>query len=211
MITLIGAEKGGTGKTTVATNLAAIRSKKNDVMLLDTDTQGSATYWISTRDDSKIKPLIFCAQRFGRIDTEISKLSKKFDDVIIDAGGRDSEELRSAMLVADRVYIPVQPSQFDVWTINSMANMVQKAIMFNPKMKAYILLNRASTNPSVSELDETIKILSDIEHLNLSASIIKDRIAFRKAAREGLSVTEMKPPDQKAINEINNLYKEIFS
>lgn len=211
MIVLIGAEKGGTGKTTLATNLSAVRAKNGqDVMLLDTDTQGSATYWNRLRDESKNEPTIFCTQKFGRVDTEVSKLSKKFDDIIIDAGGRDSEELRSSMLVADYVYIPVQPSQFDVWTISSMANMVRKASILNPKMKAYVLLNRASTNPSVSEVDEAKEILEDLDILSLSSAIIRDRIAFRKAARDGLCVAEMKNTDRKAINEIYNLYQEIF-
>ena len=211
MILLIGAEKGGTGKTTIATNLAAMRANKGrDVLLFDTDTQGSATYWNRLRDESKIKPSIFCAQKFGRVDNEVVKLSKKFDDIIIDAGGRDSEELRSSMLVADFIYIPLQPSQFDVWTISSMANMIKSSLLLNPKIKAYVLLNRASTNPSVSEVNEAKEILEDVDELNFSQSIIRDRIAFRKAARDGIAITEMKPADKKAVSEIKSLYQEIY-
>nr|MBI9047714.1 hypothetical protein [Anaerolineaceae bacterium] len=195
----------------IATNLAAIQAKKGgDVLLLDTDPQGSATLWSRTRDESKIEPSVYCAQKFGRVDTELRKLSNKFDHIIIDAGGRDSEELRSSMLVADRVYIPLQSSQFDVWTISQMATMVSQASMLNPGMKAYIFLNRASSNPSVTETEEAREILGDLDSLILSQVIIHDRIAYRKAARDGMAVTEMKNPDQKAIAEINLLYKEIY-
>ena len=211
MIVLIGAEKGGTGKTTIATNLAAMRAKEGrDVLLFDTDTQGSATYWNRLRDESKIAPVIFCAQNFGRVDNEVAKLSKKFDDIIIDAGGRDSEELRSSLLVADCIYIPLQPSQFDVWTISSMSNMIKSTLILNPKIKAHVLLNRASTNPSVSEVNEAKEILEDVDELNFSQSIIRDRIAFRKAARDGIAITEMKPADKKAVSEIKSLYQEIY-
>ena len=211
MIVLIGTEKGGTGKTTLATNLAAMRaSEGHDVLLLDTDTQGSATYWSRIRDDAKIEPGVYCTQKFGQVDNEVSKFTKKFNDIIIDAGGRDSEELRSSMLVADIVCIPLQPSQFDVWTLSPMETMVKKAKILNPKLKAFILLNRASPNPSVSEAEEAKEIISDLEHLGLSQAIIRDRIAFRKAARDGLAVPEMQPADPKAVSEIQGIYKEIY-
>lgn len=212
MIVLIGAEKGGTGKTTIATNLSAMRAKEGkEVLLLDSDVQGSATYWSRIRDDKKTEPSIYCAQKFGRIDNEVGKLSKKFDDIIIDAGGRDSEELRSALLVAHIAYIPVQPSQFDIWTLSPMAQMVEQAKMLNQNLKAFIILNRASPNPSVSEAQEAQEILADLEHVELSNAVIRDRIAFRKAARDGMAVAEMKAPDPKALAEITFLYEEIYN
>ncbi len=211
MIVLIGSEKGGTGKTTIATNLAAMRAREgSDVMLLDTDIQGSATFWTRTRDDGKIEPSVFCTQKFGRVDGEVTKLSAKFDDIIIDSGGRDSEEIRSSMLVADRVYIPVSASQFDLWSLTPMAAMVSKAAILNPDMKAFILVNRASTNPSVTEVAEAQEALGGLEGLSLSPVLIRERITFRKAARDGLGVTEISPKDPKAIAEITALYEEIY-
>lgn len=211
MILLIGAEKGGTGKTTLATSLAAMRANAGkEVLLLDTDLQASATYWGRTRDSKKHSP-VYCLQKFGEIDTEVKRLAKKFDDIIIDAGGRDSKELRSSMLIADKVYIPLQASQYDIWTITSMAELVKTAKMINQKLEARIVVNRASSNPSVTETDEAKEILADFEYLTLSKAIIRDRIAFRKAAREGICVTEIEDrPDLKAIAEIEQLYKEIY-
>ena len=211
MIVLIGTEKGGTGKTTLAINLAAMRAGEGyDVLLIDTDTQGSATYWSRIRDEAKIEPGVYCIQKFGQVDNEVRKLTKKFDDIIIDAGGRDSEELRSSMLVADKVCIPLQPSQFDVWTLLPMETMVKKAKILNPKLKAFILLNRASSNPSVSEAEEAKEIIGDLEYIGLSQVIIRDRIAFRKAARNGMAVPEIQPADPKAVSEIQGIYKEIY-
>lgn len=211
MIVLVGSEKGGTGKTTIATNLAAMRAQEGfDVLLLDTDLQGSATYWCRTRDDAKITPAVFCTQKFGRIDDEAAKLTRKFDDIIIDSGGRDSEEIRSSMLVAHRVYIPISPSQFDLWSLTSMAAMAKKAAVLNPKMRACILLNRASTNPSVTEAEEAREMIGQLNGLEMSSAMLRDRIAFRRAVRDGLSVVEMKQKDAKAVDEIQTLYQEIY-
>jgi len=96
MIILIGGEKGGTGKTTIATNLAAMRALAGrDVLLIDTDPQGSANYWAQSRDELEITPRVSCVQKFGKgLPAEVKDLAKRYQDIIIDAGGRDSVELQ---------------------------------------------------------------------------------------------------------------------
>jgi len=212
MIILIGGEKGGTGKTTISTNLAALRANHgSDVLLIDTDKQGSADAWASTRNEVKDVKRVSCIQKFGSsLPTEINNLSNKFDDIIIDAGGRDSVELRAAMTVADKLYIPVQASQFDIWTLGAMDTIVNQVKIINPRLIAQAMINRASTNPSVSEVREAQEIFKEIENISLCEIIIKDRIAYRKAARGGLCVEELSPSDEKASEEIGRLYREVF-
>lgn len=212
MIILIGGEKGGTGKTTIATNLAAMRALAGrDVLLIDTDPQGSANYWAQSRDELKVTPRVACVQKFGKgLPAEVKDLAKRYQDIIIDAGGRDSVELRSAMVVAHKAYIPIQPSQFDIWTLNQMDELVETAKGFNPDLQARVIISRSSTNPSVHESDDTVEILNDFVSLSLASTGIKDRIAYRKAASGGLGVSELKPKDAKAVEEIDALYKEVF-
>ena len=116
MILLIGGEKGGTGKTTVATNLAALRAAAGgDVLLVDTDRQGTAAAWCQLRVEHPRLPPVPCVHLFGKtVQTGIRDLAGRYHEVIIDAGGRDEVELRSALVVADAVYIPIQPSQYDL-------------------------------------------------------------------------------------------------
>jgi chromosome partitioning protein len=211
-IILIGGEKGGTGKTTLAVNLAARRALQGrDVLLIDTDVQASASYWAQSRDESGVRPRVACIQKFGKgLQTEVRDLAARYQDLIIDAGGRDSVELRAALVVAERVFVPIQPSQFDIWTLGRMDDLVKTAQGFNPDLRAGVVISRASTNPSVSEVAEAQSLLADFEHLRLVPAVVRDRIAYRKAAREGLGVEELKPADPKAVEEVRVLFEEVF-
>ncbi|EIC27841.1 AAA family ATPase [Methylomicrobium album] len=213
MIVLIGGEKGGTGKTTLATNLAAMRALAGrDVLLIDTDPQGSANYWAQSRDEEKITPRVACVQKFGKgIPAEVKDLATRYDDIIIDAGGRDSVELRSSMVIAEKVYIPIQPSQFDIWTLGQMDELVETARGFNPGLQARVIISRSSTNPSVRESDQAGQLLvADFPNLDLADVTIRDRIAYRKAAKDGMAVSELSPKDPKAAEEMETFYKEVY-
>ena len=136
MVVLIGGEKGGTGKTTIATNLAALQALAGyNVLLVDTDSQGSASYWARSRDEAGITPRVACIQKFGKgMQGEIQNLAGRYHDVIIDAGGRDSVELRAVMIVAHKAFVPIQASQFDIWTLGRMNDLVVTAQGFNPDL-----------------------------------------------------------------------------
>ena len=212
-ITVFGGEKGGTGKTTLATNIAAMLALKGkDVLLLDTDRQGTASFWATVREEEKIEPRVACVQKFGKgLPAQVRDLAERYDEIVIDAGGRDSMELRYALGVADRVYIPVQPFQFDIWTIRQMDTLVEMAKGLNENLAASIVLNRVATNPAIREDRETREFIAqeNFQHLALACAMTRDRIGFRKAARGGLSVVEW-GQDSKAVNEMNLLFKEIY-
>lgn len=215
MILLIGVEKGGTGKSTIAVNLAAMRAADGkDVLLVDTDQQESATIWAMTRSQSAIQPVITCVTLRGKVGFDLSKLKEKYDTVVVDAGGRDSVELRQAMAVCDKMIMPFRPSQFDTWSLDKMSQLLKDiAERTGQSVNASALLNAVSCNPSVKEAEEMRKVLAEYsdEFPTLEASL-SDRIVFRRAAREGICVTELKKEfaDAKASAEIEKLYKEIF-
>lgn len=213
MIILIGGEKGGPGKTTIATNLAAIRTiQTNDLLLIDTDKQQTASYWCSLRENNEITPRVASVQKFDKsVRTETLELQKKYKDIIIDAGGRDSTELRSALLVAQKAIFPLRPSQFDLWTLKSMDNLVQTAQEFNQDLQAFVVLNQAMCNPAVKEIEEAKELIGEFEHLTLLQTHLCERIVFRRSAIQGMSVIEYKPEDHKATKEIMSLYEEIFN
>lgn len=210
MIILLGGEKGGTGKSTITTNLATLHAVNGrSILLVDADKQASSAAWAAMRDENEISPRIPCIQKFGKtLHIELKELEKKFDYVFVDCGGRDSIELRSAMLVADRFFSPLRPSQFDAWTLEVLDGIVAQAQVINPEIKVHIFINLANANPRISETKEAQEFTREFENITLAESVIYDRIIFRKVIRDGQSVIEKR--DSKAIQEITILYKEVF-
>lgn len=211
MIVLIGGEKGGVGKSTLATNLAVMRVLAgHDVLLVDTDKQGSASSWAAIRDETE-RPRVPCMSKFGKsIQHDLLDMAKRYEDLIVDAGGRDSVELRAAMVVADVVYVPIRPSQPDIWSLETMEALVGQASAINEGLQGVVLINGASPNPVVQEAAETRDLLTEFENLRLGETVIRDRIVFRKAFRDGLAVPEYLPVDYKGTEEISAFYAEVF-
>src|SRR3954451_2772838 len=99
MIVALLGEKGGTGKTTFATNLAGMRATAGrDVLIIDADRQGSASFWTEKRDDRNSGlPSVHCVQKFGSgLMQAVKDMSRRYDDIVIDAGGADSREVEAA-------------------------------------------------------------------------------------------------------------------
>ena len=100
MIVLIGSQKGGCGKSTIAINIAAYLAKHNkDIVLVDADPQQSSANWVKDRDETNL-PKVHCVQRYGDIKNTLKDLDSRYDYVIVDVAGHDSKELRTAMLTA---------------------------------------------------------------------------------------------------------------
>jgi chromosome partitioning protein len=210
MILLIGGEKGGTGKSTLATNLCAwLASSGCDVLLLDADRQSTSSNWISERQQHPELPAIHCVQKYGNLLHAVRDLRERYEHIVIDAGGRDSEELRSAMTVADKLYSPAKASQSDLWTVDHLAKLVDLARAFNPDLEARILIAMAPTNPRITEERDASEMLCEFgERLALSACVTRERKAYRDAMRDGRGVIELM--DEKAIAEIQAIAEEIF-
>lgn len=209
-IILVGGEKGGTGKTTIATALAAHRARQGrDVAIVDTDQQASAAFWTALRAETHAST-IACVQLHGKsIAGQIRDLARRYDELVVDAGGRDSVELRAAMTVANQMLTPIQASQFDTWTIEAMSRLVEQAQSFNPDLNVLVGINRASPNPRVAEADEAQELVAEYDTLRLASTVVRDRIAHRRAVRDGLSVEEH-GEDAKAAQEIRALAAEVY-
>lgn len=212
MIILFGGEKGGAGKTTLATNISSLRvSKQPDTLLIDTDRQSTSSFWCSIREEKNVIPRISSVQKYEKaVRTEVRELNKKYQDIIIDAGGRDSPELRGSLLVCDKAIFPLRPSQFDLWTLGRLNVLVETAKEINEFLDAYVIVNMASPNPNVKEVIEMKELVKEFTQLNILKTVIYERIVYRRAALNGMGVTEYIPEDSKAVQEIISLYEEIY-
>lgn len=223
MIIVMGGEKGGVSKTTLATNLAVMRLLAgHDPLLLDTDRQRTASKWAALRDEIGHAPHVRCLHKIiergggQALVHELQDLATRYGDIIVDVGGRDSPELRAAMAVADRLYVPLQPSQFDLWTLEEIYKLVLDIAVVNTALAAHIVFCRVSTNPQVREEREARAELASLEGLTVIEPVIHERSVFRKAARTGQSVIEYagalgrSDRARLAIGEMAAVYRHIF-
>ena len=207
MIILIGSQKGGCGKSTLAINLSAelVRLGK-DVCLVDADRQETSNRWAQDRSESNY-PMVHCVVQYENIKPTLKDLGKRYEYVIVDVAGRDSRELRTGMLAADILLTPFRPSQPDLDTLPHLARVVNEAQDLNPDLICKAVLTLAPSNPQVHEAEEAREYLADFPEFELCKTIIRDRKAYRDSISEGAGVVDWK--DNKAKAEVQLLVQEV--
>ena len=211
MIVVIGGIKGGSGKTTLATNLTVLRANQGKKLLLvDADEQRSTSLWAQQREMQGFPSSWVTIQLSGmNVRSQIQKLAKDYDDIIVDVGGRDTTTQRSALTCADIYLLPFQPRSFDVWTAGPVKGMIGEIMTVNEKLKTYAVINRGDYIGN--DNSEAIQILQDPPNsIQTLPCIIGQRKIFANAASEGLVIVEMRIIDKKANLEIQELYKLVF-
>lgn len=211
MILVSGGIKGGSGKSTVAVNLAIMRAREGrDVLLVDADDQETATDFTILRNERLEDGAGYTsiALRGKAIRTEVQRLASKYDDVVIDCGGRDTTNQRAALSVADLYLVPFVPRSFDVWTLEKVAELVEEVQAAQPDLQAFMFLNRADHQGRDNE--EASEYLKETRSLQFLDASLGNRKAFANAAASGLAVIEYRPNDGKAAAEIVHLYEMIY-
>ena len=140
--------------------------------------------------------------------TEVLRLTAKYDDILIDAGGRDTVSQRAALVLAHVLLVPFVPRSFDIWTLDAVSTLVQEIRTVNPALRAYAFINRGDA--SGPDNLEAAQLLQENAELVYLETPILTRKAFGKAAAQGRAVTEIHPADAKAIREIQALYDALF-
>jgi chromosome partitioning protein len=203
----VGGIKGGSGKTTVATNLTVLLAADGrDVLLVDADDQETATDFTVWRNKNADDKAGYTAIQLtgDAVRTEILRLSAKYDDIVIDTGGRDTTSQRAAMTVSDVYLVPFVPRSFDVWTLERVVKLLDEMRPANPALRAYAFLNRADAGGNDNA--DAADYLKDAKCIEFIDVPLGGRKAFSNAAAEGKGVTELKRKDPKAEVEILALY-----
>ena len=146
MIYTIGGIKGGSGKTTVATNLTVwLSSRGRDVLLVDADDQETATDFTVWRSELTGGNTGYTAIQLSdsAVRTEVLKLEPKYDDIVIDTGGRDTASQRAALTIANLFLLPFIPRSFDIWTLEKVTVLIEEIRPINPELKILAFLNRS--------------------------------------------------------------------
>lgn len=212
MILLIGSNKGGSGKTTLACNLAvAFARDGKDVCMVDADRQGSAAAWNTERESNNVLPAITIVQKYDNIASTLKALDEKYDVVIVDVAGRNSKELLSASTVADMLICPSQCSQLDLDTLEELQQQIGQAKVFNEDLQVFIYHSMASTNNKVIERERAdfLTYVQEYPEFRPLNSMGHYRKAYRDVFETGLSVLEADNPNAKL--EIETIYEELFN
>ena len=199
-------QKGGSGKTTIATHLArALQLQGSSVLLVDSDKQGSARDWSAVNESN---PVTVIGLDRPTLDRDLKNISDK-DFVVIDGSPQATDLAVSAIKAADFVLIPVQPSPYDIWATSDLVDLVKQRIeMTDNKLKSAFVVSRAIKNTKIGS--EVSEVLIEYGLPVLNARIVQ-RIAYPNSAAIGKTVFETESKTSDAVAEMNALATEVKS
>lgn len=205
MIISVLNQKGGVGKTTLSVNIAArLAADGARVLLLDADPQGSSLDWAAAREEESAFPVLGLPR--ATLHKDIGKFTLDYDHIVIDGPPRVTDLARSAIMAADLVVIPVQPSPYDVWAAQEVVTLIHEARIYKENLKSVFAVNRKIVNTAIGR--DVGEPLSTYETPVLEATV-SQRVIFAEAAAVGKAVFELEP-DSAASKEIRALVKEIL-
>ena len=205
MILTFQNQKGGVGKTTLSIHVAhelARRGRK--VLVVDADPQGSARDWLVARE----KQAQFAVIGFDRptIHRDLEKIAGDYEDVVIDSPPRVTDIARSAMLAADLIVIPVQPSPYDVWAASETVELIKDSSVYKEKQKAVFMINREIVKTAIGrDVAEALEAFK----LPVLRSHVSQRVIFAESVTRGETVFEI-DEESKAAREVMDLTNEIL-
>ena len=206
MIVTIGNSKGGVGKSTISCNLAVVAAKKGKkVLVIDADVQGSTMNWRTSRQTDDIQAMSITSPTLHK---DLAAM-KGFDLILIDAGGRVTKTFLSALMACSVLVIPCLPSQVDFWAVADVIDLLRDARDRGLDIKASFVLNQVIPNTIIGK--EAVKAIKEYEKsdgIKLFNTILYARVAYKNTYGVGRGVVE--DTDSKAIEEMQNLYKEIL-
>lgn len=206
MIYAVVNTKGGVGKTTTAVHLSVMLARSGPSLLIDGDPQASAASWAAWRRETEYAPSPITIALAGKaIFKEGKSLAPNYRHIVVDAGGRDSPGMRSALLLADMAVVPVGASNLDAAAMDDLLAIVEEAKQFNDKLDVRLLLTRI--DPRTKDVGEMISYLEG-KGLAVLKNKICERVAVRRAVGDGAIVQE-KGSDINAVAEIEAFFSEV--
>lgn len=210
MLVTLGSHKGGCSKSTLTVNAAAELARLGRrVLVVDSDPNTSASRWIAYRERlSADRPHVTGVAKRGDLGRTLRELRDSWDVVLVDTGGFDSQELRSAAIVSDLLIAPIRPSSMDTDTLPRFVEVLAGVATFNPTLVVRGILTQVPTNDRDRALDEGKSTLADYPEIPLFDTVMRIRNAYPTVMPVGRSVVEWS--DYKAKAEVQVLVQEMI-
>jgi chromosome partitioning protein len=207
MITVIANLKGGSGKSTVSFNLGIwLELQGQPVVAYDLDPQCTLMDVAQVRMEEGFTPPL----QVYRAQQELAEhLRYHPGQVLVDVGAANMDAMKEAIGTADRVLIPVPPSQPDVWATQRFLNIVDEAVNGGERPELLAFVNRADTHRAVRESDETEEALHQLPGIDVIPHRLYNRTIYRRSLSEGLAVFELWP-GCKATQEVFTLAEALY-
>lgn len=205
-------QKGGVGKTTLATTLAVCFANESlSTLLIDADPQASALGFRARRAEEGVEPDVSCVQILdSTIHLEVPKL--RFDRIVIDTGARDSKVFRSALLAADLVIVPMCPGYYDLWSSFHTFEVLSEIRLNRPAQKVLPMFNLVIPNTRIAA--DAMSAKADVEtqfKFRFMDTYLCSRVAHKGVVATGRTVFELngRDRDPKAVEEFIAFYTEL--
>jgi len=205
-------QKGGSGKTTLSMQLAGtIARRKNKVLVVDADPQGTATRWAASDDDENPFPasVVGLSAASEKVHREVKKFVGDYDFIVIDCPpAADSPVPQSALLIADLALVPIIPSPLDLWASVGIRQVIENVSDINENLTARLVVNQCQ--PKTNLAKEALEVLPEFG-IPVCKNYLRQRTAYRQSAVFGQTVQDFGSKAKDAIQEIEALTKEVLS
>jgi len=207
MITVIGNLKGGSGKSTVTFNLALwLINQGKTVYVYDLDLQATLLDVAQVRQEEGYEPPLKVLSRYHPKNHLEQAASDS--ETLLDVGAANMNAMKKAIASADRVVIPVAPSQADIWSTQRFLYIIASEVKDKPP-EVIAFINRADTHSGIRESDETAEALRLLPGVKALTSRLCQRTTYRRSFSEGLAVFELEAKS-KASREFATLAKHLY-
>lgn len=192
-IFVVTSPKRGSGKSTLAMNLTEYLRLQARTLYIDTDDDKQNFEWVALHRTGFGFEHISLKDHPDELMRRVEQVKTQYDDIVIDIAGHDSYALRSVLMRADKLIIPMSAEAEEQEMYTEMLQLAISVAQFNTQLKVYGILMRVPQQIEISQIEANQNLLKDIPGAHSLNTIIYEDEAFDDAKNLGCSIWEHSP------------------